>query len=392
MGRKKDEERFWRDIRTEDRNRTDICRYLLERHNPDIFMVVYNNVDRVQHQYLTEGYLEALNNGASGWRNDILTRTYENVDREIGRLLEGIDTGTLVILMSDHGSGPIKRVFFLNRWLEKEGFLSYRNSTGMGFQALEMARYMSKRFLPRRAKGFIKSFLPAMRDRVESLRYFSEIDWKNTMAYSFGMYGNVYINLKGREPSGTVPPEDFDKVLNEISLRLGGLRDPDTGERLIEGVYRKEELYCGPFVDRAPDLVIRWKDYSCYTSTSPGRERGDLFGEHLMIDSSGFRHVGTHRLEGIFVASGDMVRKGAAIKGARIVDLAPTILFALDRPIPEDMDGRVFTDIFKDEFLKGRRPRYVSSDKDGTGGKDHRSYTEDEARDVEERLKGLGYL
>lgn len=394
VGRTRDEDKFWKDIQTEDRNRTDISLYLLEHHPCDLFMTMYNNTDRVQHQYLTYQFLEDINNGGeNNVRQNILTKTYEYVDQQLGRILEKLDENTMVFLMSDHGSGPIRRVFFLNRWLEESGFLTYGGSGGIKFQLLERSRYLSKRMLPRWAKGFIKGHLHNVRDKVESYRHFSDIEWSKTYAYGFGMYGNIFINLKGREPHGIVPEEDFDRVCREITDKLSELCDPDTGERLVEHVYRREDLYHGRCIDRAPDLIIRWRDYAYYTSTSPGREKGDCFGKFLRIDSSDFDHVGTHRLNGIFIAAGGPIKQGKIVQGANIADIAPTILFALDKPIPEDMDGKVLSDIFSQEFLKGRTIQYNNSaGKEDYVKKENADYSDEEALRVEERLKGLGYL
>jgi predicted AlkP superfamily phosphohydrolase/phosphomutase len=393
VGRSNNEEKFWKDIQTEDMNRTDISLYLMERYPCDFFMTAYNNTDRVQHQYLTYEFLEALRNGKLELlRKNLLIKTYENLDREIGRLLEKINEDTLIILMSDHGSGPIRRVFYLNRWLEENGFFKYRKTTGMGLNLLENARFKAKRLLPRSAKGFIKRFFPQVRDSIESYRYFSGIDWSKTMAYGFGMYGNIFINLKDREPQGAVPIKDFGRVCQEIAGKLSELKDPDTGEKLIDRVYGKDELYEGPFIGNAPDLIIRWRDYSYYTSNNPGRENGSYFGKFLKIDSSDFDHVGTHRINGVLIASGKHVQRGAILNGANIADIAPTILFALEQPIPEEMDGKVLFDIFTEDFLKERIPQYIPSESDSSMVAQHVNYTDKEAKDVEKRLKGLGYL
>lgn len=393
VGRSNDIDKFWKDIRTEDSNRTDISLYLMEHHPSELFMTTYNNTDRVQHQYLTYEYLEALHNGNGAVvRENIITKTYVNIDREVGRILEKTDKDATVLLMSDHGSGPIRRVFFLNRWLEEKGLLTYRDSGGIGFELVDKVRYLTKRFLPRWAKGFIKGVMPNVRDKVESYRFFSDIDWDHTIAYGFGMYGNVYINLKGREPHGIVPEEEFDGVCMEISDKLSELRDNDTGEKLVEKVYRKEELYQGPCIDNAPDLVIKWRDYSYYTSNNPGRERGSCFGDFLRIDSSDFDHVGTHRTNGIFIAAGKGIQRESLFEGAHITDVAPTILFAMGQPIPEEMDGKVLREIFTDDFLAGRTEKYSSSTGERQPVNTRTNYTDEESRGVEERLKGLGYL
>ncbi|UCD57563.1 MAG: hypothetical protein JSV16_00185, partial [Candidatus Hydrogenedentota bacterium] len=275
----------------------------------------------------------------------------------------------------------------------EQGLLEYKTQNATpSARALQQARFVAKRFLPRWAKNFIKSALPGIRDRVESHLYFSQIDWTRTKAYGFGMYGNIFINLRGREPEGQVDPgKEYENVRSQIIEALTDLQDPDTGEHIIDRVYRREELYEGPCVTKAPDLLIKWRDYSYYTSVNPRVETGEIFGPCGYIDSSEYRHVGTHRLNGIFIASGSIIRKRATIEGADIVDLAPTILHLFSQPIPEDMDGKVLEAIFTEEFLAGNPPRYRKAIGE-EGMASAVSYSSEEEEKIKERLQGLGYI
>lgn len=197
VGRRIDQAKFWNDIKTEDENRTQISRYLMRRYPCDLFMTVYNNTDRVAHQHLSEEVFKKIQEGSLVEDEDLLVKTYENTDAHVGALLSEMDGDTSVIIMSDHGSGPIKRVFFLNRWLEEKGFLAYRKEKQDPVKsAVRQARFLAKRFLPRSAKNFIEARFGGVRDKVESMLSFSDIEWEKTKAYGFGMYGNIYVNLK----------------------------------------------------------------------------------------------------------------------------------------------------------------------------------------------------
>jgi predicted AlkP superfamily phosphohydrolase/phosphomutase len=389
VGRKFDPDGFRRDMLTEDRNRTDVSLYLMERIPCDLFMTVYSNIDRAQHQFLCDGSVPEY-----GDFNAIVHEAYRSADEQLGKILSRLDEHTVVIVMSDHGAGPIRKVFYLNRWLCEQGLLEYKTQNETPFaHALQQARFVAKRFLPRWAKNFIKSALPGIRDKVESHLYFSQIDWKRTRAYGFGMYGNIFINLRDREPDGQVNPgEEYENVRSHIIEALTDLQDPDTGEHIIDRVYRREELYEGPYVTNAPDLLIKWRDYSYYTSVNPKVETGEIFGPCGYIDSSEYRHVGTHRLNGILIASGSIVRERAPIEKADIVDLAPTILHLFDQPIPEDMDGRVLEEMFTEEFLAGNPPRYREPSAGEKEAASPVSYSSDEEDQIRERLEGLGYL
>ncbi len=395
IGRKRvEEDKFWRDIQAEDRNRTDIGLYLWDKTPTDLFMTAYTNTDRVQHQYFTLELERELAAGRVDPEN-LIVKTYVNVDRQIGKLLERADAhgNTAVFIISDHGSGPIKRFFYLNRWLELNGYLAYLDSNGgAAFKTLEMGRYMAKRFLPRKAKNFMKTFLPGVRDRVESYRFFNDIDWSRTKAYGFGMYGNIFINLKGREPGGIVEPgAEYEDMRSRCIEEIEALTDPESGEKIVEKVYRKEDLYRGEMIEEAPDLIICWKDYSFYTSNTPGRESGDCFGEYQKVDASDYLHIGTHRLDGVFMALGPVIKKDERVEGARITDIAPTILYALGEDVPEDMDGRVLKEVFERSFTEGR-PVSRGKATEFSGQGEITEYSDEDSKEVEERLKGLGYL
>lgn len=393
VGRRIDQAKFWRDIKKEDENRTQISRYLMKRYPSDLFMTVYNNTDRVAHQHLDEEVFKRIQKGLVADEEDLLVKTYQNTDAHVGTLLSDMDGDTSVIIMSDHGSGPIKRVFFLNRWLEENGFLAYRREKQDPVKSMvHQARFLAKRFLPRSAKNFIETRFGGIRDKVESMLSFSDIEWEQTKAYGFGMYGNIYVNLRGREPKGIVGPgRPYEDLCHEIVEKLSGLTDPDTGEKVVDKVYRREDLYDGPYVEDAPDLLIGWDDYAYYTSVTLGKERGEVFGPHMNIDSSEYKHVGTHRLNGTFVAMGGNIKKGSEISGAGICDVAPTILYMLGEPIPDDMDGRVLSEIFEEEFCRQNSPKYGQSAQ-VTRADEVVAYSDEESRMVADRLKGLGYL
>jgi predicted AlkP superfamily phosphohydrolase/phosphomutase len=247
-------------------------------------------------------------------------------------------------------------------------------------------------------KKFLRYLLPGTRDRVEALIANCNVDWSRTSAYSSGYYGNIYINLEGTKTRGTVPARDYDRICSEIAEKLLGIEDPSTGERIVEKVYRKDELYSGNEVGYAPDLIIQWRDYSTYTEkgleAAAGGNTGRLFADRsLKVESSDYPLTGTHRIDGVFIAAGPAISKSGEVANLSILDLFPTILYTLGRPIPDDRDGRVIEEIFDPAYLAENPPAYVpaarvQSRRDGGEG----GLSEDEEAAIAERLKGLGYL
>jgi len=388
VGRKDDPEALWNDMLKEDDNRCAISLHLMRTRPGDLFVTVFNNVDRIQHNYYdleAEALLEAGKVPADSY----LVKAYVNADKQLGRIMDALPEDATLLIISDHGAGPIRKVFQLNNWLEKEGYLTI-SSEGRSVSMVKRSREMAKRLLPRWMKNFIKTRLGRMQAKIESFVFLSRIDWTRTQAYGLGMYGNVHINLKGREPQGTVEPgAGYDAVREKIAAGLMALRDPETGEPVIDKVWRREELYTGPLTEKAPDLLIGWKDYAYYTSVSSDQARGDIFSGHGNIDSSDFKHLGTHRLAGTLVAWGPHIRQGP-VEGARLIDVAPTLLYLAGLHVPEDMDGVVLEQIFDPGFFEQNPPRIKGTTED-VDEQDF-AYSEEEAKGVEERLKGLGYI
>ena len=102
--------------------------------------------------------------------------------------------------------------------------------------------------------------------------------------------------------------------------------------------------------------------------------------------------AGTHRLEGVLVARGGPVKKGAEISGARLMDMAPTLLYLAGQKIPSDMDGKVLLDLFEPAFVQANPVQYEEVSGENQGGGQGAVYSAEEAAAVEERLKALGYI
>ena len=176
---------------------------------------------------------------------------------------------------------------------------------------------------------------------------------------------------------------------NEVVVALRELRDPETGEAIVDHIYRREEIYNGPFLDLAPDILFTMQDYS-YIALRALRLDRDALVETFRFGRSG--NSGSHRRDGVLIAHGPHIRAGHQIENAEIIDLAPTVLYTMGLPVPDDMDGRILTDSFDERYLSthpiGRQGQPISS----PGQVSTDVYTEAEADEVRRRLKDLGYL
>jgi len=179
------------------------------------------------------------------------------------------------------------------------------------------------------------------------------IDWSRTKAFSTEMntLPAIWINLRGRDPNGIVAPEDYERLRDEISAELSGFVNPETGQRVVLRARRREEIYHGPYVGLAPDLVLEMNldngyTYTCLSSRGhQGRgpiralKRGERAG------AKGQSMNGSHRRRGIFLFANGHKTGSERLGTLSIMDIAPTILRFFGLPAPADMDGRPIPEI-----------------------------------------------
>ena len=251
----------------------------------------------------------------------------------------------MVVVMSDHGHGPLAKYFAVNIWLLHNGYIRLKQdrSTRLKYALYRLGLTPDSIYRLALKLGVGDKFWRAKDDRtieakrrVKSFLFsWSDIDWSNTRAYSLGYGGPIYVNLKGREPQGSVEPgQEYDSLLERLIADLKMVKDPDSGEALLSEFYRGRDIYSGPYAYRGPDLVFLPRD----ESVSP-------LG-HFEFNSRGWfrrtpRRTGTHRMDGILFLSGPGIRPGQMISGASIMDIAPTVLALLGVPVPQETDGRV---------------------------------------------------
>ena len=360
-----------------------VSRHLVERHPTDLFFSVVQALDHLQHLF---------------W-NDIagrpgVGRCYRLADEIIGHRMSLLDGRTNLFLVSDHGFGPVRKWFHVNCFLQERGLLALGEVQGKGASAIPARLGLTPqrlRELIRRVDVLgLRRWMGRMA-RVTLGRQIDEsltppIDWSRTQAVSGSpATEGIHVNLKGREPQGIVEPgADYEALRDRLMAELQALRDPDIGESVVRAVYRREELYEGPFLDQLPDVVFDLGDGPYLASDAPTAT------QVLEPLPKNFLQ-GRHRSTGIFVAAGPDIRVGDQIEGARIVDVAPTVLYALGLPIPEDMDGRPLLEIFGKEYRAAHPVQYTSPEL-AEEATPEPAYDQEDAAEMERRLRGLGYV
>ncbi len=334
------------DVEQVTRGRARAMRALMDEEQWDVACMVFVSPDRMQHcllEYVHPGH-PAFPEASTTPVAERVRGVYRLLDDELGTLVERTDADDLVMLMSDHGHQPCTRALNMNRVLEHLGLLR----TGRGSGLVSMLDWGWARSVARKLYDVLK-----LHGRVAVPT--TPIDWAHTRAYtSVTSTGEgVSIALAGREPDGIIQPADFERVRDEVASALLEFTDPETGTHPIGRVLRKEEVLSGPHLDRAPDLLLEPAPLYSLTHARAMVERADWLS-------------GDHRPEGVYVAAGPGVEQGDGPE-ISLADFAARIADAVGlEPDPEWNRSTAAA------------PQSV--------------FTADEEREVEERLRGLGYL
>ena len=218
------------------------------------------------------------------------------------------------MLISDHGFGPIEHYVNFNVWLLEQGYIALEDSFYVrqkhwfyrrGVTPEWIYGVMSRLGLGNHRVSRFRGKQDSLIDRLGESLFLSRrhIDWSRTRAYAQGNFGQIFLNLKGRQPQGCVAPEDARPLLDDLKAGLAAIPHPETGEPLVEHVYERDELYHGPHAGLAPDLTVVLTDWRYRT-----------IGLHdfttNQVISPAFGPTGDHRMEGILIAAGPAFRPG----------------------------------------------------------------------------------
>jgi len=322
--------------------RTKTVIYLMKKHPWDFFFILFRATDIIQHKQFQN--------------KKLLMKIYSEVDKSLRDILQSLDDNIVVILMSDHGFCEFKKQFNITNWLHKMGYVKFKKkessrsgSRNSPFLKLGITQAFLLKILRKLRLEWIKKYIPvSIKAKVPTTSL--EIDLKESLVYPGILFtgASQYISINREKIQS---PEEYEKLKEELISKLLSLKDPETGECVVEAVYKKEEVYSGPYLDEAPDIIFLLKrGYGLTTSL-------DLSALIIEEISSPF---GTHHIDGIFLVYGSGIRRGYEIEPAEIIDVTPTILHIFGLPIPNDIDGRVLMEIFEEdsEFAK-RKPKYV---------------------------------
>jgi predicted AlkP superfamily phosphohydrolase/phosphomutase len=388
------EEQILNDCVYRDRLRSDLTFDLLKRYEFECFTVVLGGIDRACHDYWKyhdpefPGVIDVQREKFK----DAILQNYKLADEEIGRYLNHFKDTVNLFIISDHGSGRSPSFAFnANAWLRKNNMLALKVSRAFLRETLRKV-YRGARILltPRDRKNTV--FLQKMRQRSNSFRVMggslsAVINWGKTKAFYYPLsypVDGIMVNLRGRQARGIVEPgSEKEDLIEDIIQALLDYRDEETGKNLIANAFRREEIYSGPFTEQFPDVVnILNQKYM------GGREIHGSVTTSVPLFYL-LKKSGRHLLNGVFMAQGPKIRPGR-IQGARIIDVAPTILYCNELPVPDSMDGVVLSGIFQENVMVSRPIEYFSFESIQMGN-DY-SHNEIENEQIQEKSRSLGYI
>lgn len=304
-----DEETFLEDVDKafDDRAATILNR--LDTRRWDLLVGVIEAPDRVQHLMwraidpdhpLYDVSLAARWGGA-------IDRAYQRADTFVGQVLERVAPGTAVMIVSDHGFHAYRDSVNLNTWLVERGYM-----TRSGRQ----------------------SSPPRLGDLDGGVEFGA--DWSRTRAYAAG-FGQLYVNLRGRESQGIVQPgAEYEALVAALARDLESLVDPRTGRRVVRRAYRRERAFSGPYVERAPDLQVAFEEgYRVSWQTALGGAPVQVIEPNLR------KWSGDHVSSDYRATPGTLLSTiPPVVDDPRMIDIAPTVLKYFGIAIPKDLDGR----------------------------------------------------
>lgn len=276
----------------------------------DLLVGVIESTDRVQHmmwRFMDDRH-PMYDAALAAKFGDSIERIYRRADMFVGDVLERLEPGTTLLVLSDHGFHSWRKAVNLNTWLVQNGYM-----------VLEGQQPADK----------------TLDDLFSGGTFWENVDWTRTRAYAMGI-GQIYVNLRGRESGGTVSPgAEADALLASLSTALLAMTDPEDGSAIVRSVYKGREIYSGPYIHEAPDLQVGMHEgYRVSWQTTLGGAPEGLVYPNMKKWSGDHGGYDFSITAGVLITNRRLERPDPSI-----MDIAPTVLKYFNVPIPAEIDG-----------------------------------------------------
>lgn len=365
-----DESRFREDLQSLVEARRALLQLLMRDADPDwrLFFFVFTAPDRLQHLI---------------WQPEVLLDHYRYLDEILGEVIDYCEShASNLFIVSDHGFGPVERVVYPNVALAESGYLTERGESGVrgvlssvGISRDDVIGLLNRAGIDEAAlaRHLPDAAIESVATNIPGDHGVFDVDYSQTTAFHHG-HGSIYVNDTERFENGIVPPSEVPRIRQELIDLFTSLTDPVTGESPLE-VYDGETFFSND--PESPDVLVETRpNYSIRSGLGP-----DAVTATDEMSAS-------HRSEGILFALGPNISPGSRVEDATLVDVAPTVLHSLGEPVSAHSDGDVLFDV----FAENSPPATTSVATTTAAEAMQESEVDDDLDEVEDRLRGLGYL
>lgn len=332
-----------------------VAQFLMREEAPDLMAVLFDGVDKLQHQAWP--YVDPALQG--GEPSDFHRRMRElslgyfrQLDSFIEALVTAAGPDVQVFFASDHGFTASTEVVRINAYLAEKGYVHWKE-------------------LPEGEAG-------KRRDNS----YFAHLDWNRTVAYCRTPSCNGITIRVARKPGETgIAPGDYEAVRTRLIRDLEDLKDPQTGERIIAEIHKREDVFPGSALGDAPDLQLVLRDFGFVSvkNFQPVVEKRNYV-------------IGTHHPDGVFIACGPGIEAGKMLGRRHITDVSATLLYSLGLPVPSDFEGVVAPGMFTADY-KAEHPIVIgAATESGKADVQTETMDDEEKQKIMEQLQMLGYM
>lgn len=335
-----------------------IFSWFMKNQECDLNTIVFDGVDKLQHLcwYLIDP--AHLPEAPEKWElrmREYILEYFRSIDSYLKTFLDTAGPEANLFIVSDHGFGPTKYVFHINVFLEQMGYLKWLDQ-------------------PQRTG----------RDTNHEWSY-SSLDWQHTSVYGGTPSSNgIWLRAPGDPGQNTLSAEEYEALKKRVTRDLLDFRDPITGEQIVSKVTPREKAFPGAAMNSAPDLLLTLSDNSFVSVV-----------QHENVVYHRPKVNGTHNPEGILIAHGPHIKNGAKLPDLSVLDVAPTILYSLNIPVPDNLEGKVVEECFSADFLRKQPVNYCKGeDKKNIQSPSESStpFNEEEEQAIFAQLRELGYM
>ncbi len=388
------------------RDRTEAVLYLMGEFDLDFLMIHLLETDKVQHEFWK--FMEKKNHNS-----DTMSKKYGNAienifieaDKRIDQVIKSVDEDVTVIVLSDHGFCSSKYFIHPNTWLLNEQYIQFKRdpilriktslfrlgltpSNLFKLQPRGLQARITKNVDSKYHKKVGTSFLEKVRDAFSRTLFlsFDDVDWMNTKAYALGNsgIGQIFVNIQeSKYETVAISPKDLEPIKLEIISKIKNISVD--GVRLVDDVYRREEIYSEPYINEAANIIVIFKDFNYTAVQTP------IFLSNKLVERNfTARGESSHDMIGVLIMKGPWINKSKNRGKAEIIDVMPTILYLLNASIPTNIDGKILMKNIQTSFLKKRKPKYQEIASKTFS--ESRKITEEEERLIMQSLSRMGYV